>query len=311
MFGWKVFKDERTGVIDMRFRAHESFFIRKGWLYKGLKNVNEQPDMFSNRNLNPSDILGIGTNMVRSLRYWLQATGLTEEFLNGGRHQEMTELANIIWTHDKYMEEMGTLWLIHYKLASNHEDATAWHYFFNTFNLKEFSKEDFVEMIDVYTKINNCETAQSSLEGDFDCIMNTYVSRAKSNPEKVNPENNIDCPLGELNLVDIVDKKGKIYRKTIPQRGSLNPLVVLAVIVDQANINELGSEIRINTILTSENNVGKIFNLDIITLMEILYELQKMEYIKVNRTAGLDVVKFNREMTFRDIVEDYYRSLAE
>lgn len=295
----------------MRFKAHESFFIRKGWLYKGLRNIKEQPDIFSNRNYNPSDILGIGTNMVRSLRYWLQVTGLSEEILSGGRHQEFTKLSNIIWEHDRYMEEMGTLWLIHYKLASNVDDATAWYYFFNEFNLKEFSKDDYVEMIDMYSQINGCETARSSLEGDFDCLMNTYVSRIKSNPEKVHPENNIDCPLGELNLVDIVDKKQKIYRKAIPKKGTINPLIVLAVIVDQANKNKVGSEIKINSILTDKNNAGKIFNLDVISLTEILYELQKMEYIKVNRTAGLDVIKLNKEMTFEEIVETYYTSLAE
>lgn len=295
----------------MRFKAHESFFIRKGWLYKGLRNVQEQPDIFSNKKVNPSDILGIGTNMVRSLRYWLQVTGLSEEVLSGGRHQEFTPLANIIWEHDRYMEEIGTLWLLHYKLATNADDATAWYYFFNEFSLKEFSKDDFVDMVDMYSRINGCETARSSLEGDFDCLMNTYVSRIKSKPEKVHPENNIDCPLGELNLVDIIDKKRKIYRKAIPKKGTLNPLIVLAVIVDQANINETGNEIKINAILTDKNNAGKIFNLDVITLTEILYELQKLNHIKVNRTAGLDVIKLNQNMTFDEIVEIYYQSLAE
>ena len=64
----------------MRFKAHESFFIRKGWLYKGLRNIKEQPELFSSKNINPSDVLGIGTNMVRSLRYWLQVTGFDNIF---------------------------------------------------------------------------------------------------------------------------------------------------------------------------------------------------------------------------------------
>ena len=139
----------------MRFKAHESFFIRKGWLYKGLRNIKDQPELFSSKNINPSDVLGIGTNMVRSLRYWLQVTGLTNEVLSGGRHQEFTDLANIIWEHDRYMEEMGTLWLLHYKLASNSEDATAWYYFFNEFKATEFTKEDFVKQLSNYIRINN------------------------------------------------------------------------------------------------------------------------------------------------------------
>ena len=108
-------------------------------------------------------------------------------------------------------------------------------------------------MVDLYVQINGNETARSSLEGDFDCLMNTYVSRIKSNPEKVHPENNIDCPLGELNLIDIVDKKKKLYRKVTPKKGTLNPIIVLAVIVDQANKKESGTEIKINSILTDKN----------------------------------------------------------
>ena len=153
--------------------------------------------------------------------------------------------------------------------------------------------------------------ALRSLNDDFACIVNTYLPRYKSNPGKVSPENNIDCPIGELNLVDIVDKKKKIYRKAAPKKGTLNPLIVLSVIVDQANINESGTEIKINTILTDKNNAGKIFSLDVIALTEMLYELQKLGYIKVNRTAGLDVIKLNDGLTFDSVVKAYYESLSQ
>ena len=57
----------------MKFKGHETFFIRKGWLNKGMRNVVKDPYVFMGVNGNPTDILGIGTNMVKSLRYWLQA----------------------------------------------------------------------------------------------------------------------------------------------------------------------------------------------------------------------------------------------
>lgn len=55
----------------MRFRAHETFFIRKGWLSKGMKYVKIKNDIFVAKDENPMDLLGIGSNMVKSLRYWL------------------------------------------------------------------------------------------------------------------------------------------------------------------------------------------------------------------------------------------------
>ena len=70
----------------MKFRAHETFFIRKGWLSKGMKYVKQTDGMvFIDRENNPMDTLGIGSNMVKSLRYWLLATGLTEENTSGKR----------------------------------------------------------------------------------------------------------------------------------------------------------------------------------------------------------------------------------
>lgn len=292
----------------MRFKAHESFFIRKGWLYKGLKNIRETPNLFSDKGANATDILGIGTNMVRSLRYWLQATGLSAENTSGARFQTPTPLADVIWQYDKYMEEIGTLWLLHYKLSTNKWDATAWYYFFNEFNMKEFAKDDYVGMLESYVQINGETAATTSIDSDFDCVMQTYVSRIKSNPEKVHPESNIDCPLGELNLVDIVDKKKKIYRKAAPKNGTLNPMILLAVIIDNVVDNK---EIKINAILTDKGNAGKVFNLDIIGLTEMLYELQKTGLIKVNRTAGLDVIRIDTDLTFEQVVERYYQSLIQ
>ena len=49
----------------MRFRAHETFFIRKGWIYKGMKNVVNNTTVFMGNKGNPMDILGIGANMVK------------------------------------------------------------------------------------------------------------------------------------------------------------------------------------------------------------------------------------------------------
>ena len=76
----------------MKFRAHDTFFIRKGWLSKGMRCVAKKPDVFIDKNENPMDILGLGANMVKALRYWLQVTGLTSEPQKGRREQSFTPL---------------------------------------------------------------------------------------------------------------------------------------------------------------------------------------------------------------------------
>jgi len=292
----------------MKFRAHDTFFIRKGWLYKGMKNVVADPAVFMGVNGNPMDILGIGANMVKALRYWLQAVGLASEPDKGRRIQTLTPFGEAIFECDKYIEEMGTLWFLHYKLASNAIEATAWHFFFNEFRLVEFTRDDFVSQLNKYIRINDNDVSERSLDDDYNCIVNTYVPRIKSNPEKVQPESNIDCPLGELGLIDIVNKKNKIYKKCTPKKDTLHPLVLLAVILDNARGKK---EVKISAIQNDRNNAGKIFNLDIITLVNLLNRLDSLGYVKVIRTAGLDVVRIEREMSFLECVREYYRIINE
>lgn len=51
----------------MKFRAHDTFFIRKGWLSKGVKSIVAKPDIFVAKDDNPMDILGIGAN-IRAIK---------------------------------------------------------------------------------------------------------------------------------------------------------------------------------------------------------------------------------------------------
>ena len=101
--------------MTMKFRAHDTFFIRKGWLSKGMKYVHIKPDIFVDKTENPMDVLGIGSNMVKALRYWLQTVGLTQEPTSGRRIQSFTDFGKSVFEHDRFIEEMGTLFLLQYK----------------------------------------------------------------------------------------------------------------------------------------------------------------------------------------------------
>ncbi|AAL94641.1 DUF4007 domain-containing protein [Fusobacterium nucleatum subsp. nucleatum ATCC 25586] len=291
----------------MKFRAHETFFLRKGWLNKGLKQVKIKADVFTDKEENPMDVFGIGSNMVKSLRYWLQATGLTKENTSGKRFQQFTELGEIIYSNDKYLEELGTLFLLHYKLVTNKEEATSWYYFFNIFNQLDFNKDEFVNEINKYISIEGNDVALRSLNDDFNCIINTYISRVKLNLGKVSAENNIDSPFGELALINI-STRGKNYRykKSLVKAGAIDPWVALAVIVEEAKGE---TSIQLNHLLNNPCNIGKVFNLDAISMLELLHSIEKIGKIKIIRTAGLDVVIINEKLSFLECVENYYKRI--
>lgn len=296
----------------MKFRAHDTFFIRKGWISKGMRYVDKDSEVFISKKDNPMDVLGIGSNMVKALRYWLQAIGVTEEPRFGKRIQTFTPFGSLVYEHDKYIEELGSLYLLHYKLVTNEELATSWYFFFNEFALSDFGKDDFATQIGNYIKMKeeDITVAARSIDDDFTCLINTYVPRYKTQPKKVSAENNIDCPLGELGLIDILkkDRSNVIYKKAVPQASTFNPWVILAVIHDNSSGR---SEIGLNELLTASGNIGKVFNLDSITMLDVLHAAERTGELKIIRTAGLDVINLAHQYTFEECVEHYYEEIEQ
>lgn len=290
----------------MKFRAYETFSLRKGWLHKGIAELLNDARLFYYKDSTPMDRLGIGSNMVKSLRYWLLATRLVEDVYINGRHEmALTDIGQVIWNRDPYFQEEGTWQIIHYLLSSNVDMATSWYFVFNKFNVSEFTKDDFNDGIKTFIADTEGETipAERALSDDFECVVKTYYSHKEND----DPESNFICPLTDLNLLTVSDNR--VVNKVKPRVSSISPYVSLAILVNEAQKNNK-TEIRISEIEKAPCNLGKTFNLDNISIAKILDQLRNMNAVKVTRTAGLDVVKFMVNTDFIQCVTDYYNSLV-
>ncbi len=67
----------------MKIKGHQSFHIRRGWIYKGLNEVRNDEFVFSRKDIVHTDLLGIGSNMVTALKYWLEALKLVDKKKEG------------------------------------------------------------------------------------------------------------------------------------------------------------------------------------------------------------------------------------
>ena len=281
-----------------------------------MKNVVNSPTVFIDKDVNPMEKLGLGTNMVKALRYWLQVAGLTYENQKT-RMQFLTRFGKLVWENDKYIEEDGTLYLIHYFLSSNKEMGTSWYYFFNHYNATEFTKESYLESIKLFLYEQEKENegkeikfSERALVEDLDCILRTYLP----SQTKYSPESNMDSPFLDLQLLKVMDSKEKVFAKNSPLSLVINPLIILAVMINEKEKleekdNVKVSDIKISTLESAPNNIGRIFNLNNLTVAMYLDKLQNMGYIKVVRTAGLDIVKINEDLTFIEVVKTYYKSI--
>ena len=59
------------------FSRHETFVLRYGWLKKAFDGVTGDPAVFSREDAIVN--LGVGKNMVRSIRHWALVAGILKE----------------------------------------------------------------------------------------------------------------------------------------------------------------------------------------------------------------------------------------
>ena len=97
------------------FSGHETFSFRYPWLKKGYDAVRQDPLIFHRDDA--ITILGVGKNMVRSIRHWCLATGLIEEAREEGDKRtgalRPTDLGDWLFDDgkgiDPYLEDPATL----------------------------------------------------------------------------------------------------------------------------------------------------------------------------------------------------------
>jgi hypothetical protein len=296
----------------MSFAKHETFYVREGWLFKGMAAIKkaeaagQPPTIFLDDDA--PERLGIGQNMVRALRFWMQATGLAEEKLERQRVQRFTFFGEQVWTYDRYLEDIATLWFLHYHLACSEAHATTWYWFFNYFAPFTFDEHSCLESLHnwIINKYPDQEIAIGSLKKDVDCLLQTYMTSKTSHT----PEELTESPFSRLLLLSKVeDGSQRRYRLEHLDPARLHPLVLLYVLLErQEQVRQGASQVSLGDILHEPMNAGRIFNLTTITLSDLLAELntnyQDLQ-IRFVRTAGLDQLTLPA-CKARDILIRYY-----
>ena len=306
--------DERFKKV--KLKGNESFNFREGWLRKGMRCVRENENLFSQDDV--MEQLGVGSKMVKSIRFWLQATRLTEErYTNSGRKrsQFITEdFGKVIEEFDPYFDDLFTLFLVHYHIVSNSSLCIVWNIFFNEYDGQDFTKENMIESCKTYLDKKmeeGCTYSENSFADDCANIIKMYMSSQAGEQSSKNafvdthPEESLECPLTDLGLIQKSVKTKGAFVKSMPVRGALDKLAVLYVITQ--NLHESKSSVSIDDLLTAPNNIGRVFNLNRVTINEYLDQLRIAGYLTINRTAGLDMVYLESVKKPDEIMIEYYK----
>ena len=179
------------------FGRHETFPLRYSWLTKGFQALLNDPKIFESPDATVT--LGVGKNMVNAIRYWLQATQIVEKTPKG---LVITPVGDAIFNEqnggfDPYLEDEATLWLLHWLLTTNPNQATAWYWFFNQFHKPEFtSQEASTALLDFAKQNITAKFSAGTVKQDATILLRMYV-RSKGNT-RTPLEEALDSPLSLL-----------------------------------------------------------------------------------------------------------------
>ena len=292
-----------------KLKGNESFNIREGWLSKGIDAVKKDPTIFTQNNA--MDVLGVGSKMVKSIRFWMQASGLVQEtrIANGKRQQLLTRnFGEIIAENDPYFEDVATLWLIHSKIIARRDLCTAWYLFFNNIDAVTFDRDDLCQLLshEMNKLVGAGQYSQKSLEDDAMSILRMYID---DDARSRDPEENLGSPFAELGLVQRSSSSVKEYRKTQPLGDTLDKLIVLYVLLN--SLQEGQRAVSIDDMLYKPCSLGRALNMGRPMAYEYLDKLRNAGLITLNRTAGLDMVYIDENIKAEDILRNYYRQASE
>lgn len=272
------------------FGGHEKFVFRHGWLKKGVDAAKHEPMIFTRDEALAK--LGVGKNMVRSIRHWCLATGLLHETEGIGlaRPLKPTELAEKLLNDqgwDPFLEDVGSLWLLHWQLTTGLTRGFVWHLLFSIYLEPEFTRQSMQKFVASQLIQHEIRTTEGTIEREIEYCLRTYI------PAKIKlgaiSEETLDCPLAELDIVRFLPDDG-YYRFNIGPKMSL-PLGVFGygLLTFFSRVVQNRRTVGIDEIIYQPRSPGQVFKLDENTVIEYLESLESFTngMIRLQETAGV------------------------
>lgn len=275
------------------FSGHESFACKSHWLKRGYDFVRGE------NNFNDDDAvvrLGVGKNMVASIKFWLKAIGLLKD-------AGLVALANHLFDDDNgkdpYLEDIGTLWLLHFLLIQT-DYATIYKTTFVDYhrqrNIIEKSKlQNYIKHICFdetgYKNLYNDNTVKR----DIGVMLHNYCAKNGGNVN-IEDSNSLFAP---LNLICETEKN--TYRFNYDTRSDVPSLIFLyALLIKFEGRNSISFED-----ITELALIFCLTNNDLLDIINCLCDLYPSEIV-FSDVAGIKELQFRATLNSIDVLDRYY-----
>lgn len=273
------------------FSGHESFICKSLWIKKGYDFIS------SNNNFNdPNAViqLGVGKNMVASIRFWMRAFSMTKS-------DELNPIAHYLFNgetgKDPYIEDLGTIWLLHFLLVSSGE-ATLYNWVFVQLQRerKTFDRQNVLNFVHRLMIEANKQSIynENTVRKDIGVLLQNYVL-----PLKAQAFDDYSALLIDLDLIRTSD--GKNYTFNIEGKRKLPWQIFLyAILCKKESDNTVSYDVL--------QEIGLMFcmnDMEVIAMCQQI-ENEKPECVRYSDTAGIRQLQFIQEINNEDILNEYY-----
>lgn len=270
------------------FSGHESFYCKSLWLKKGYDFLKDGHTFLDNDAVVQ---LGVGRNMVSSIRYWLKVFGLTIA-------DQPTELANLIFDSqeggDSFLEDTNTLWLLHYNLV-HAGIASMYNLLFTDYQRekKEFDKVSLDTFIKRKCNVPEQKNVYNSntVHKDMGVLLKNYIA-----PENLASIEDFAALLINLNILRRIGKETYAFNE-IPA-SAIAPEVLMYAILDSKDDDTMSFDKIQELALT--------FCMSVPTFVNAVRELEKTYKDVFHYTENSGI----RNIQFMDSSIDKYKTLA-
>lgn len=294
--------------MKLQFSGHESFICKHFWLKKGYDFIKLGGEFSQEKAVIG---LGVGKNMVSSISYWLKAFGLVENL------NEPTELANKLFDevngYDPFIENLGTVWLLHYSLVKTNK-ASVYNLFFNDFRKgrTDFTKEQFQSFLKRALEDENSKSAnEKTLYSDISVFIRNYLKPSFID-SKIDIEEDFSSLMIDLNLMksykaENADAKVVEWYKV---ENSLQIDLPVEIFLFSILDNDIyGKSIPFKELLVGFNSPGSIFLLNeegLYNKIELL--VKKYRGITYSEVAGVRELQIKSSLDKWTILNDYFKN---
>ena len=287
--------------MNYKFSGHETFHCRPIWLKKGYDYAQRE------RSFNDDNAvieLGVGKNMVSSIKFWLRAFGfydMHKSKLEGLSHDILNNDG-----FDPFLENDATLYLLHYLLIKNLKTSSIYYLIFIKFSKEklEFTTDTLFSFIKRECLKENIEFNENTIKNDINVFLKNYIP---SNDNKNGLEDNFNGIFYDLRYIRRIENSNSDtkYRFNINDGKYLEEAVFLYVILDKYE-NEVSIDMG-----KIREYVSSIFLLEKQGTYSMVERLVNKypDFITFKDDGGRQEVQIKEGMNKKEILKDYYENV--